>query len=124
MEICPADVMALDAAAGGVARNREPDLCWDCFACVKSCPQSAIAVRGAADVMPLGARITPARGTAGISWRIEFRDRSVRTFQFPIRTTAWGSIAPFAAVAPPAVDELKTSRLCGEIPVPGAVDVS
>jgi len=39
--ICPTDIMVLDKALGK-AYNREPDQCWECYACVKVCPQTAI----------------------------------------------------------------------------------
>jgi ferredoxin len=41
MYICPNDLMVLDKALGK-AWNQEPDLCWECYACVKTCPQTAI----------------------------------------------------------------------------------
>ena len=37
--------MVLDRALGK-AWNQEPDLCWECYACVKTCPQTAIDMRG------------------------------------------------------------------------------
>ena len=40
MYICPTDLMALDASLGK-AWNQEPDMCWECYACVKTCPQGA-----------------------------------------------------------------------------------
>ncbi len=37
MYICPSDIMHLDTSIGK-AYNIEPDLCWECYACVKTCP--------------------------------------------------------------------------------------
>jgi adenylylsulfate reductase subunit B len=61
MYICPNDLMKYDADLGkafnkdhGMAFNQEPDACWECFSCVKACPQGAIVMRGYADVVPLG----------------------------------------------------------------------
>jgi adenosine phosphosulfate reductase beta subunit len=34
-------------------RNIEPNMCWECYACVKACPQFAIDCRGYADFAPL-----------------------------------------------------------------------
>ena len=52
--ICPNDLMVLrpDITKGF---NQEPEMCSECYACVKLCPQEAIHVRGYADFVPLGA---------------------------------------------------------------------
>jgi adenylylsulfate reductase subunit B len=36
------------------AYNIEPNMCWECYSCVKACPHQAIDVRGYADFAPLG----------------------------------------------------------------------
>ena len=112
MYICPHDLMKLEQTMGK-AYNQEPDACWECFACVKICPQTAIDLRGYADVMPMGATATPLRGTDSIMWAIKFRDGTLKRFRFPIRTTPWGSIKPFANSPEPAVDSLKMPELVG-----------
>ncbi len=61
MYICPMDLMKLDTAIGK-GFNQEPDQCWECYSCVKMCPNSAIEMRGYADVMPMGATLKPVRG--------------------------------------------------------------
>ncbi len=40
-EICPGDLFYRKE---GKAVLREPSDCWDCFACVKACPRSALSV--------------------------------------------------------------------------------
>ena len=40
-EVCPGDLFY---RKGGKAVLREPADCWDCFACVKACPRSALSV--------------------------------------------------------------------------------
>ena len=40
-EICPGDLFFRE---DGKAALREPSDCWDCFSCVKACPQSALSV--------------------------------------------------------------------------------
>ena len=58
--ICPNDLMALDTGANK-GFNQEPELCSECYACVKLCPQEAIHVRGYSDFIPLGASVQPRR---------------------------------------------------------------
>ena len=70
MYICPNDLMILDPQEMK-AYNQEPDACWECYSCVKICPQGAITARPYADFAPMG-------GTC-----------------IPIRTTPEGSIKPF-----------------------------
>ena len=113
MYICPNDLMALDRVIGQ-GYNQEPDLCWECYACVKMCPQGAIEMRGYADVMPMGSRVTPLRGTDSIMWAIQFRNGEVKRFKYPIRTTSWGSIDP--TLGEPALPEegLRSQELVGE----------
>ena len=111
--ICPHDLMKLDTDIGR-AFNQEPDACWECFACVKMCPQSAIDLRGYADVMPMGATATPLRGTDSIMWAIKFRDGTLKRFRFPIRTTPWGSIQPHQRASEPNEESLRDSSISGE----------
>ena len=43
MYICPNDLMVLNVAEMK-AYNQEPDACWECYSCVKICPQGAITI--------------------------------------------------------------------------------
>jgi adenylylsulfate reductase subunit B len=93
--ICPNDLMVLDKATMK-AYNRDVSMCWECYNCVKICPQQAIEVRHYADIMPLGSSTFPLRGTDNIMWTIKFRDqKTIKRFKFPIRTTPEGSIDCF-----------------------------
>jgi adenylylsulfate reductase subunit B len=105
--------MVLDIAQGK-AYNREPDQCWECYACVKTCPQGAIAMRGYGDVVPLGASLVPLRGTDSIIWNVKFRNGELKRFRLPIRTTPWGSIEPYVGLSDPAPQDLKGPGLCGQ----------
>lgn len=91
--ICPNDLMVLNKAIEK-AFNREPEMCWECYNCVKICPQGAVEMRGYADFVPLGATVTPMRGSDSIMWTIKFRNGSIKRFKFPIRSTPEGSAVP------------------------------
>jgi adenylylsulfate reductase subunit B len=89
--ICPNDLMALDRDLMK-AYNQEPVQCWECYNCVKICPQQAIEVRGYADFVPLNGAVIPLRGTDAIMWTVKFRNGILKRFKFPIRTTAEDSV--------------------------------
>ncbi len=93
MYICPQDLMVLDKETMK-AFNRDPSLCWECYNCIKICPQQAMDVRGYADFMPMGASVTPLRGSDSIMWTVKFRNGTIKRFKFPIRTTAEGTAEP------------------------------
>ena len=95
MYICPNDLMVLDKEKNK-AYNRAVEMCWECYSCVKICPTQAVEVRGYADFMPLGAVVQPMRSTDSILWTVRFRDKHVKRFKFPIRSTTEGSIIPDA----------------------------
>jgi adenylylsulfate reductase subunit B len=112
MTICPHDLMLLDkdgSQTGHVmkAYNQEPEQCWECYACVKICPQQAIECRHYADIVPMGAQVQPQRSTDSIMWSIKFRNGSIKQFKFPIRTTAEGSADPLAGHGPPDLADLE-----------------
>lgn len=94
MYICPNDLMILDPDEMK-AFNQEPDACWECYSCIKICPQGAITARPYADFAPMGGVCIPLRGSEDIMWTVKFRNGTVKRFKFPIRTTAEGSIKPF-----------------------------
>ena len=62
--ICPNDLMTLDDGQNK-GFNQEPELCSECYACVKLCPQDAIHVRGYSDFVPLGAEVQPRAAATG-----------------------------------------------------------
>jgi adenylylsulfate reductase subunit B len=97
------------------AYNRDPMMCWECYNCVKICPQQAIAVRGYADFIPMGASITPLRGTEDIMWTVKFRNETLKRFKFPTRTTTEGSAVPDGGFkTAPEADDLKSPLLFTE----------
>jgi len=114
MHICPNDLMVLNKDTMK-AFNQDPKMCWECYSCVKICPQQAIAVRGYADFVPMGASITPLRGTEDIMWTVKFRNGSLKRFKFPIRTTQEGSAVPDGGFkTAPEADDLKSPVLFTE----------
>lgn len=104
--ICPNDLMKLDRDKMK-AFNQEPEQCWECYNCVKICPQQAIEVRGYADFVPLGGSVIPMRGSDSIMWTIKFRNGKLKRFKFPIRTTPEGSINPYDNEPEANLDGLK-----------------
>ena len=89
MYICPNDLMVLNVEEMK-AYNQEPDACWECYSCVKICPQGAIFVRGYDDFVPMGGQVHPMRSSNDIMWTVKFRNGNMKRFKFPIRTTAEG----------------------------------
>lgn len=89
--VCPNDLMILDRVKMK-AYNQEPDMCWECYSCVKICPQQAIDIRSYADFVPMGASVVPLRGSEDIMWTVKFRNGTLKRFKFPIRTVAEGQM--------------------------------
>ena len=98
------------------ALNIEPNMCWECYSCVKACPQNAIDVRGYSDFAPLGHSVRTLRdeekGT--ISWKVQFRNGTEKNFVSPIRTTPWGSIKSPAEYEPPSEAMWNSQELARE----------
>ena len=115
VDICPSDIMHIDKKYRR-AYNIEPNMCWECYSCVKACPQNAIDVRGYADFAPLGHSVRALReekkGT--ISWRIKFRDGREKNFVSPIRTTEWNSIKSPAELEVPSERSRHSQELSHE----------
>lgn len=106
MYICPHDLMALKDGQQK-AWNQEPDQCWECYCCVKICPQQAIEIRCYADFAPLGGSVIPLMGSDSIMWTINFRNGNVKRFKFPIRNVPAGSIDIFADATEPDIANIR-----------------
>ena len=117
--ICPNDLMVLNQETMK-AWNREPEMCWECYNCVKICPVDAVEIRGYADFVPLGASVVPMRSTDSIMWTVKFRNGSLKRFKFPIRTTPEGQAVPDGGFAT-GTDDLKSPLLFTE-PTSGGMD--
>ena len=107
--ICPNNLMVLNQDTMK-AFNQEPDMCWECYNCVKICPTQAVEIRGYSDFVPLGAAVTPMRSTDSIMWTVKFRNGDIKRFKFPTRTTAEGTADPDGGWQT-GTDELKSPLL-------------
>ncbi len=103
MYICPNDLMVLNKETMK-AYNQEPDACWECYSCVKICPQGAIAVRGYNDFVPMGGQVHPMRSSDSIMWTVKFRNGNLKRFKFPIRTTAEGAANAYESLKGVSLD--------------------
>ena len=112
VDICPSDIMHIDKTLRR-AYNIEPNMCWECYSCVKACPHQAIDVRGYADFAPLGhsVRVIREEEKGTIAWRITFRDGRQKNFLSPITTKPWGSAIPELAKLPEPSKEVRDSEL-------------
>jgi adenylylsulfate reductase subunit B len=105
------------------ARNRAPEMCWECYSCVKICPTQAIEVRGYADFMPLGGVVQPMRSSDSILWTVKFRNGDIKRFKFRTRTIPEGSAEPDAGFSTGS-DDLKSPLLRTEPGSLGSDDLS
>lgn len=112
VDICPSDIMHIDPTYRR-AVNIEPNMCWECYSCVKACPQNAIDCRGYADFAPLGhsVRVLREEAKGTISWKIKFRDGREKNFVSPITTQPWGQQIPRLAELPGPTDQDLDSQL-------------
>jgi adenylylsulfate reductase subunit B len=115
VDICPSDIMHIDKTYRR-AYNIEPNMCWECYSCVKACPQNAIDARGYADFAPLGhsVRVLREEEKGTISWKIKFRNGHEKNFESPIRTTPWGTIPSPADLPVPSEADFKNQELAHE----------
>ena len=115
VDICPSDIMHIDTTSRR-AFNIEPNMCWECYSCVKACPQNAIDARGYADFAPLGhsVRVLREEEKGTISWKIKFRNGNEKSFVSPIRTPPWGSIKSPTDYEAPSQKALNSEALAHE----------
>ena len=116
MYICPNDLMVLNKESM-LAYNQEPDACWECYSCVKICPQGAIYVRGYNDFVPMGGQVHPMRSSDSIMWTVKFRNGNMNRFKFPIRTTAEGAANAYMDAKGDNLDD-ESLLLEAELPTP------
>ena len=113
VDICPSDIMHIDKVTRR-AYNIEPNMCWECYSCVKACPHHAIDVRGYADFAPLGhsVRVHRDEEKGVIAWRIKFRNgKKDMDLLAPITTKPWGTAIPKLSEVPAPTQEQRNSQL-------------
>ena len=113
VDICPSDIMHIDPKLRR-AYNIEPNMCWECYSCVKACPHNAIDVRGYADFAPLGhsVRVIRDEEKGVIAWRIKSRNGETDlNLLAPITTKPWGKHIPKLADVPEPSQEMRNSQL-------------
>ena len=113
VHICPNDLMVLDQGRLK-GFNQEPEMCSECYACVKTCPEQAIDVRGYADFVPMGASVKPTRNDREITWVVKFRDGRTMSFTYPVRSTRVGTTEPYKGFPDPEEIDLRGPGLAGE----------
>ncbi|KAF0188030.1 MAG: dissimilatory adenylylsulfate reductase beta [Desulfobulbaceae bacterium] len=104
MYICPNDLMVLNKEEMK-AYNQEADACWECYSCVKICPQGAIFVRGYEDFVPMGGQVHPMRSASDIMWTVKFRNGNIKRFKFPVRTTSEGAANAYIGTTGGSLDD-------------------
>jgi adenylylsulfate reductase subunit B len=96
------------------AYNIEPNMCWECYSCVKACPHDAIDVRGYADFAPLGhsVRVNRDEEKGVIAWRIKSRNGETDlNLLAPITTKPWGTAIPQLKEEAEPTQEMRKSQL-------------
>ena len=96
------------------AYNIEPNMCWECYSCVKACPMDAIDVRGYADFAPLGhsVRVKRDEEKGVIAWRIKSRNGETDlNLLAPITTKPWGTGIPQLKDETAPTQEARDSQL-------------
>tara|TARA_B100000929_G_scaffold278431_1_gene254664 strand:- start:457 stop:903 length:447 start_codon:yes stop_codon:yes gene_type:complete len=111
--ICPNDLMVLDETTNK-GFNQEPEMCSECYACVKLCPQEALHVRGYADFVPMGASVQPHRTEDGLRWDVRFRDGRTFEFTYQSRTKPAGSVVLWEGFTEDPHTELRSQCLAGD----------
>ena len=73
-EICPGDLFYIK---DGKAVLREPTDCWDCFSCVKECPNEALSIELPFQISESRQRLTAVIKNNRIRWRVSDRNGNV-----------------------------------------------
>jgi adenylylsulfate reductase subunit B len=78
---CPGDLMFIkDNDKAAIVDNRE---CWDCAACVKTCPTQAITMRLPTSLVVQGVQLKGRAMKHKTVWKIRLRDGEVKGYETP-----------------------------------------
>lgn len=90
VRLCPGDLMFISSDHGKAELRADAD-CWDCYACVKGCPQEALEVRLSYQVALRGASVRPhILSSDKIEWTAVDRQGNVEQWVIP---TKWLPVA-------------------------------
>lgn len=81
VDICPGDLLRIDEKGKSSIRNQAD--CWDCMACVKSCPQGALETRLPFSLADFGATLKPKIDSDKIRWELTYPDGRSEEFIIP-----------------------------------------
>ncbi|WP_207708752.1 4Fe-4S dicluster domain-containing protein [Heliobacterium mobile] len=76
-DVCPGNLLVLPER--GHIVSREPDDCWDCGACIKVCPQQALAVSLPPEAGGQGSTLRAKQIAGKIRWTLEHPDGRLET---------------------------------------------
>ncbi len=81
---CPGDLIGIRSESGKAFMRVQPD-CWDCYACVKMCPVSAIEVILPYPLAGREAHLMPKMKRESIRWTLTGPDGNAEQFDSPTR---------------------------------------
>ena len=81
---CPGDLIGIRSEDKKAFMRVQAD-CWDCYACVKLCPVSAIEVILPYPIAGQSARLMPKMKRESIRWTLTLEDGSQEQFDAPTR---------------------------------------
>ena len=90
--------------------------CWECYSCVKACPQNAIDARGYADFAPMGHSVRVLREEEKELYhgRLNLGMEEKRILYHLLGQHPWGSIKGPAEYEDPNTQEYSTQQLAHE----------
>lgn len=81
VDVCPGDLLYLNDEEKSMIRNQAD--CWDCMACVKSCPAGALETKLPFSLANFGASLRPEITEKEIHWICNDPDGKTEEFIIP-----------------------------------------
>jgi adenylylsulfate reductase subunit B len=82
VKLCPGDLIMIKNEKSFI---RDPGDCWDCMACVKSCPYGAIETKLPYELGYKDAHLIPKRKGKIIVWELVYSDGRREVFERQVR---------------------------------------